>query len=88
MIVFGNVIPKPVHLEPYSPRPSVWEVRLRENVEALPEPDLYRYDEYLLYLPNGTEWEQEIHAHMEAWMAVGRMMEENCAISTICRCLK
>lgn len=85
MRVKGNVSPNVLDIEAFAPMPGYVEVRLRENIKAVPVVDemteteitMYEYDEYTFHLREKESLQEEIETNMSDWLATGRTLEIN-----------
>ena len=85
MRVKGNVSPNVLDIEAFAPMPGYVEVRLRENIKAVPVVDemteteitMYEYDEYTFHLREKESLQEEIETNMSDWFATGRTIEIN-----------
>lgn len=91
MRVKGNVSPNVLDIEAYSPMSGYVEVRLRENIKAVPVVDemteteitMYEYDEYTFHLREEESLQEEIETNMSDWLATGRAMEVGAGVSIV-----
>jgi hypothetical protein len=84
MRVRGNVQPKELTIEPYSPMPGYVEVRLRENVNQITvsgmddeEITMFEYDEYTFVLAEKDTLQEDIESNFADWLITGRTLEVN-----------
>lgn len=85
MRVKGNVSPNVLDIEAFAPMPGYVEVRLRENIKAVPVVDemteteitMYEYDEYTFHMREKESLQEEIETNMSDWLATGRTLEIN-----------
>lgn len=85
MRVKGNVSPNVLDIEAFAPMPGYVEVRLRENIKAVPVVDemteteitMYEYDEYTFHLREKESLQEEIETNMSDWLTTGRTLEIN-----------
>ena len=85
MRVKGNVSPNVLDIESLTPMPGYVEVRLRENIKAVPVVDemteteitMYEYDEYTFHLREKESLQEEIETNMSDWLTTGRTLEIN-----------
>ena len=85
MRVKGNVSPNVLDIEAFAPMPGYVEVRLRENIKAVPVVDevteteitMYEYDEYTFHMREKESLQEEIETNMSDWFATGRTIEIN-----------
>ena len=83
MRVNGNVAPATLLIEPYAPLDGYVEVRLREDIKKVTDPQtgiaapMYEYDEYIFLLKDRGGLRNEIEANLTDWLATGRTLEVN-----------
>lgn len=89
MRVKGNVSPVTLSMESYLPLEGYVEVRLRENIKEVTDPQtetsvtMFEYDEYTFLLKDREGLQEDIENNLSDWLITGRTLEVNESASIV-----